>query len=131
MSMTEAKLDALIPSVASLSEDYQATQTALDQRFRNFSRAQQDITKAEETATEHATKWIKQQSPLELKNKGRQEQFSFNSEVADHVEATAKKLQKLTPAGEREMKVIEEALEELQEGNKVIEERQKHIRIID
>ena len=51
--------------------------------------------------------------------------------MADHVEATAKKLQKLTPAGEREKKVIEEALEELQEGNKVIEERQKHIRIID
>jgi len=46
-----------------------------------------------------------------LKNKGHQEQFAFNLEVVDHVEAATTKLQKLALTGEREKKVIKEALE--------------------
>jgi len=142
MSTTEEKLDNLIASVASLNdtqralnESQRSSQASLDQRFRkleeDFAKAQEDFTRAQEDATERAIKRAKRERPLEFKNKGHREQFSFNSEVADHVDAAARKLQKLTPAGEKERKVIEEALEELKEGTDVIAERQKHIRIAD
>ena len=44
---------------------------------------------------------------------GHQEQLLCNMEVADRVEAAAKKIQKLTPANEKEKKIVDEALEEL------------------
>ena len=55
----------------------------------------------------------------------------MNAEVADQVEAAAKKIQKLAPTDEKQRKTVDEALEELKEGASAIAERQKHIRIAD
>jgi len=65
MSTTEAKLDALIASVSLLNEQYQASQVTFDRCFQKlegeFSKAQEDIGKAQEEATECAIKRAKRQ----------------------------------------------------------------------
>jgi len=66
---------------------------------------------------------------MEFKKKGNQKQFSFNAEVADHVEAATRKIQ-LSPSEEKEKK-IDDALEGLTQGTKAITERQKHILMAD
>ena len=63
---------------------------------------------------------------MEFKKKGNQKQFSFNAEVANHVEAATRKIQKLSPTEEKEKK-IDDALEGLTKGTEAITERQKHI----
>ena len=95
MSTTEEKLDNLIASVASfndnqraLNQSQQASQVSLDQWFRKL---EEDFTKAQEDATERAIKHARREHPPEFKNKGHQEQFSFNLEVADHVDVAARK----------------------------------------
>ena len=103
----------LIASVAllngnqrALNQSQQTIQVSLNQRFRkleeDFNKAQEDLTRAQEDAMECTIKRARRECPPEFKNKGHQEQFSFNLEVGDHMDATARKLQKLTPAGEKE-----------------------------
>jgi len=43
--------------------------------------------------------------------------------VADHMEAAARKIQKLNPTGEKEKKILDDALEELKQGTEKIAER--------
>ena len=93
MATTEQKLDDLILAVAALREGQSTSQCNLDERFKMLK---EDVTMAQEDATERA----KREWPLEFKNKAHHEQFSFNSQVADHVEAVARKIQKLNPTGE-------------------------------
>ena len=92
---------------------------------------EQDVATAQEDATERAIKRAKRDRPYEFRRKGHQEQFMFNEEVADRVEAAAKKIQKLAPADVKQKKTVDEALEELKEGASAIAKRQKHIRISD
>ena len=125
---TEEKLDNLIKSVATLTEIQRASQRELDDKLKKL---EQDVATAQEDATERAIKRAKRERPYEFRKKGHQEQFLFNTEVADRVEAAAKKLQKLTPADVKQKKIVDEALEELKEGASAIAERQKHIRIAD
>ena len=113
MASTEEKLDNLIKSVADLTECHKATQRELDEKLKKL---EQDIATAQEDATERAIKRAKRERPYEFRKKGHQEQFLFNAEVADRVEAAAKKIQKLAPPDERQKKAVEEALEELKEG---------------
>jgi len=68
---------------------------------------------------------------MEFKKKGHQEQFSFNAEVADHVEAAARKIQKLSPTKEEEKKIVDDALNEFTQSTEATRERQKHILMAD
>ena len=139
---TEEKLDSLIKSVEKLAEQQTANQRALDANQRTLDANQRaiderltkfedDVTRAQEDATERAIKRARRERPMEFKKKGHQEQFSFNAEVADHVEAASRKIRKLSPAEEKEKKILEDALEELNQGTEAITERQKHILIAD
>ena len=47
------------------------------------------------------------------------------------MEATAKRVKKINPASDKEVKILQDALDELQEGMGSLVERQKHIRIAD
>ena len=62
---------------------------------------------------------------MELK-KGHQEQFEFNEQVEDHLEAASKKIKKIAAPGDSDSKKF---LEELQESINMVAKRQKHIRI--
>ena len=88
---------------------------------------------ANKDATEQALKRAKHDRPIEFKRKGHQEQYVFNEEVEDHLEAAVKKIKRLTPTttdGDSK-KFLQKALEELKEGQEAIAERQNHIRIAD
>ena len=91
MSSTEEKLDGLIRAVASLVENQKTHQRDLDDKLKKL----EDVTAAQAEATERALKKAKQGRPFEFKWKGHQEQYSFNEEVEDRLEAAAKKIKKL------------------------------------
>jgi len=106
MSTAEEKLDFLIKSVAAIREDQAATNDKMADNKRNlddrFRKLKKNVVAAQEDATERAIKRARRERPLEFKNRAHQEQFSFNSEVADHVGAAARKIQKLNPSREKE-----------------------------
>ena len=56
----------------------------------------------QEDATNHVIKRAKREWPPELKLKGNQEEFINNRGVADHINAAARKLQKLAKIREKE-----------------------------
>ena len=62
--------------------------------------------------------------------KGHREQFEFNGEVEDRLDAATKRLKRLAPS-DADKKLVQEAIYKLQEGMVTISERQKHIRIAD
>jgi len=117
MSSTEEKLDNLIQSFATLTEYQKMSQWELDEKLKKL---EQDITTAQEDATKRAIKRAKREQPYEFCKKGHQEQLLFNAEVADRVEAAAKKIQKLAPTNEKERKIVKEAMDELKEGASAI-----------
>ena len=87
---------------------------------------------AQQDATERALRKAKRGRPMEFRRKGHQEQFEFNEQVEDHLEAASKKIKKIAaPADSDSKKFLKEVLEELQEGVDVVAERQKHIQIAD
>ena len=92
MSSTEEKLDGLIRAVASLVKNQKTHQHDLDDKLKKLEK---DVTAAQAEATERALKKAKQGRPVEFKWKGHQEQYSFNEEVEDRLEAAAKKIKKL------------------------------------
>ena len=126
MSSTEEKLDALIESVAALAERQKANQRDLDNKLKTLEK---DVAAANEDATERA----KRDRPIEFERKGHQEQYVFNEEVEDRLEAATKKIKRLAPTATDgdSKKFLQEALDELKEGQEAIAERQKHIRIVD
>ena len=130
MSSTEEKLDALISSVANLTVKQKANQRDLDTKLKKLEK---DVAAVQADATEQALKRAKRDRPVEFKRKGHQEQYIFNEEVEDRFEAAAKKSKKLTPtATDGDLKkCLQEALDELKEGQEAIAKRQKHIRIAD
>ena len=130
MSSTKEKLDALIKSVADLNKSQKTHQRDLDIKLKKL---EEDIAAAQEDATERAIKSAKRDHPIEFKRKGHQEQYVFNEEVDDCLEAAAKKIKKLAPVAvdSESKKFLQEALEELKEGQEAIAVRQKHICIAD
>jgi len=62
--------------------------------------------------------------------KGYREQFEFNGEVEDRLNTPAKRLKRLAPSNANK-KLVQEAVDELQEGMDAISKRQKHIQIAD
>ena len=130
MSSTEKKLDALIESVAALTERQKANQCDLDNKLKTFEKG---VIVVNEDATERALKRAKHDRLIEFKRKGHQEQCVFNEEVEDHLEAAAKKIKRFAPMATdgNLKKFLQEALDELKEGQEAIAERQKHIHIAD
>ena len=124
MSTTEEKLDSLLKAVSDLSNSQQDNQRDLDAKLKKLEK---DV-----AAAERALRKAKRGRPMKFRRKGHQEQFEFNEQVEDHLEAASKKIKKIAaPADSDSKKFLKEALEELQEGVDVVAERQKHIRIAD
>ena len=85
----------------------------------------------QEDATERAVKRLRRDKPYEFRRKGHEEQYRFNSGIADHVAAATTQLDKIQPASEKDKATIDKARKELEEGACALAERQKHIRIAD
>ena len=129
MSTTEEKLDSLLKAVSDLSNSQQDNQCDLDAKLKKLEK---DVAAAQQDETERALRKAKRGRLMEFRRKGHQEQFEFNEQVEDHLEAASKKIKKIAdPADSDSKKFLKEALEELQEGVDVVAERQKHIQIAD
>ena len=95
-----------------------------------LKKLEQDVTAAQEEATECALKRTKRDRPTDFKKKGHREQFEFNEAVEDRLDVAAKRMRRLAPS-DADKKIVQESIDELQEGMDSISERQKHIRIAD
>jgi len=127
---TEEKLDRLLRNVEALvvkqdalAEQQESSQRDLDAKLKKLEQAQEE-------ATERAIKRTKRDRPTDFKKRGHREQFEFNEAVEDRLDAATKKMKRLAPS-DADKKIVQEAIEELQEGMDAITERQKHIRIAD
>ena len=124
----EQKLDKLMGAVSSISDEQKLTKRDLEERFKKL---EEDVAASHEDATERALKRVKRDRPLEFKRKGHEEQYVFNAEIGDRIEAAVRKIKKINAPTEKDAKTAQEALNELREGIEALAERQKLIRIAD
>ena len=128
------KLDLLLKSVSVLSskQDALANRHKASQREMSskLKKLEEDVTTAQEGATEHALKRSKRDHSYEFKQKGHKEQFNFNEGVKDRIGAAAKRIKRLAPS-EGYRKTVQEAINELQKGMDALAEWQKQIHIAD
>ena len=125
----EEKLDLLLKSVPTLSNKQDALANRHDASQRELN-SNEDVTTAQEDATERVLKRSKRDRSYEFKQKGHKEQFNFNEGVEDRIDVAAKRIKRLAPS-EGDRKTIQEAIDELQEGMDAFAKRQKHICIAD
>ena len=87
MSTTEEKLDSLLNAVLDLKDSQQDSQRNLDIKLKKLEK---DVAAAQDV-TENALRKATRGRPMEFKQKGHQEEFEFNEQVEDHLEAASKK----------------------------------------
>jgi len=121
----EEKLDKILSDVAAIADKREASQCDLNAKLNKL---EQDMTASQEDATKRALKRSRRDRPTEFNRRGHKEQFDFNEEVDNRLDAATKKMRWLAPS-EADKKLIQEAIDELQEDMRVIAKRQKHIRI--
>ena len=123
----EAKLDELLKSVQSLSDEQKQSQTVMKQRLDQLEK---DVSAKNEETTERVVKRLKRARTHEFKRKGNEKQFEFNEEVKDRMETASAHLAKL-PKETQEIPGLKSAAEELSEGIQALHTRQKLIRLAD
>ena len=92
-----------------LAKRQEASQHELDTKLKKLKK---DVTATQEDVTEYVLRRTKRDLPPELKMKGHREQFKFNSEVEDRLNTS-----------NANKKIVQEAINELQEGMDAISER--------
>jgi len=105
----EEKLDKILSDVAALAHKHEASQRDLKAKLNKL---EQDMTAAQEDATERALKRSRRDRPTEFNRRGHKEQFDFNEEVDDRLDAAARKMRRLAPS-EADKKLVQEAIDEL------------------
>ena len=70
---------------------------------------------SQEDATEWTIKRAKQECPLEFHRKWHKKQYVFNAKIGDRIKAVAK-VKKINVQMEKDVKVAQEALDELRVG---------------
>ena len=71
------------------------------------------------------------QSNCQSKRKGNKVQFNFNASVEESVSSACRELKKITPTGDKQKEALKKADIFLDEGMKLMEKRQKHIKVAD
>ena len=84
---TNQKLDALIKSVAGLKKSQDSSHKELEGKLQKLEEDIAALQKLHEDATERAFKRLRRDKPYEFHHKGHEEQYCFNSGIADHVAA--------------------------------------------
>ena len=96
--MSAKQLQELIRAVSVLSKNQAASLHNLDSKFVKMEK---EVAASQEDTTERAIKRATRDRPLEYKKKGHKEQYYFNAEVGDRMEAAAKKM-KVTLTSDKE-----------------------------
>jgi len=121
----EEKIGKLIKSV---SQNQATSHQTWDPRF---ARLEREVATSQEDVTKRAIKRAKQDCLLEFRKKGHEEQYYLNANVGDRIKVAAKKMKKVTPASEKEAKLLQDTLDKLKEGMYTLVEHQKHTQIAD
>ena len=96
-----------------------------------FDQLQKDVAAGQEETAQLVAKKLKRAPDYQFRRKGNEKQFLFNESVSDSIQTAAGMLEKMKPAVPQEATLLKNAKEQLMEGAKAIEERQKLIRIAD
>ena len=91
---TDQKLDALIKSVAELKKSQDSSHKELEGKLQKLEEDVAASQELQEDATERAVKRLRRDKPYEFRRNGHEEQYSFNSGIADHVAAATTQLNK-------------------------------------
>ena len=124
----DEKLDELICCVADLKQLHGQSQKDLDGKLKKL---EDDFTAMQKDVTKIALKKAWREPPNEFCRKGHEEQFVFNAELGDQINAVARRMSKLGPTLEKDKATVQQAMSELKEDMDMIAERQKHIWIAD
>ena len=122
--MDDAKFKELMDTIKASREELKLDFSS------QISKLQQDVTATQESSSQEVVNKLNKRA-YQFQKKGNEAQFIFNSSVEDHISAAKKELKKLDPTGEQDKTTVKNATTHLDEGIKVIEVRQKHIRIAD
>ena len=110
----KAKLDQLLRSVNSLTEEHKQSQTKIKQRLNQLEK---DVSANNEETMQHVMKRLKRAQTYDFKCKGNEKQYKFNEEVKDRIEAASAHIAKL-PQDTLEIPGLKVAAEELKQGKK-------------
>ena len=122
--MDESKFKELMDAIQASKQELQVD------FLSQISKLQHDVTTSQESSSQEVVKKLNRRA-YQFQKKGNEAQFNFNSSVDDHISAAKKELKKLTPTGEQDRAIIQNVTNHLDEGTKLIEVRQKHIRLAD
>ena len=127
MATTTEKLHALIHSVDSLKRAQDRNQ---EEMLQKLTQLKIDMVEGQEM-TQHLIKRLKCEQRPDFRRKGHEGQFNFVKKIKDRVDTAMGLLAKVRPENEQQVATIMAAMDELGEGRKEMEARQKLIRIAD
>jgi hypothetical protein len=104
--------------------DFNKLFSALSAMEDKFSSLKRELAEEQEASSEWLAKKMKLIKPPTFKKKGHEKQFQFNEAVKDKMDEAAAALKQVPPA-------VEKAKTALAEGEKLVEERQKQIKLAD
>ena len=129
------KLDELLRSFNDFKDRQIQTQQELTQSQRDlstrFDQLQKEVVAGQEETAQLVAKKMKRTPDYQFRRKGNEQQFRFNDVVSDSIQSASGFLEKVKPTSPQETTLLKNAKEQLVEGTKAIEERQKLIRIAD
>ena len=108
-----------------IMEAIQASQEKLDTKLAEFKA---EIRESQEKAATSAVRKVRE--PLTFRKKGHQEQHKFNEKIDEAIERAQAELEAV-PSSSSTSTAFERAKEALEQGRKLIAERQKLIKIAD
>ena len=94
-----------------------------------FDQLQREVVASQEETAQLVAKKMKRGPEYQFRRKGNEKQFLFNDSVSDSIQTAAAMLEKIKHVVPQEAILLRNAKEQLMEGTKAIEERQKLIRI--
>ena len=127
----EAKLDEMLAEVRESRKERKELEARLEEKFLlSMSGLKQEVNAAQKRAACQFSKQIGL-STYDFRRKGNETQFKFNCGIESAIDAAKVELTNIKPADNESKEALKKAESSLDEGNKEIAVRQKHIKIAD
>ena len=132
-TITTSQFDALMGAISAISASKSTLERSLEEKFEEFK---QEVKLSQAESVERAAKKARTEKPQVFRFKGNEDQFYFNEKLKEAMDDSAAELVKATsdPAISSSPKlsgVLEGAKKAVEEGMKLLTQRQKHIRLAD
>jgi len=124
--MEDDKFDRLLREIGEIRKSHQDSDAKLDGTLKDFRK---EISAAQEKTTKELSLKISK-SGYTFQKKGHEHQFNFNSGVQESIASACNEIQKLS-SNPSDKDALSKADAHLDEGEKALSKRQKHIMIAD